>query len=694
MSRNLNDLFSPETIAVVGASRNEAKLGHKLLNNVIEAGFSGDLVPINPAGGEILGREVKKSLMEIGKPIDLCLISIPNEHVVSAVSEAAAANVRTAVVLSSGFGEAGEAGRAMQAELAAILEDTQMRLIGPNCMGLIDRHHALNASYFWDIQTEPGDISFVSQSGAYGGILFREIAARGLGLAKFASIGNQLNVEHADLLEVLADDDDTRVIALFVEQIKDGTRFIEAAARAAAHKPVIALKAGRTDAGHRAALSHTGSMAGTFDIYRAAMKKAGVLLFTDTDAFFDAAAVLSHSGSALPTNDAVAILTISGGPSVAAADRAEEIGLHVPPLSDALQEKLCGLIPAFGAAGNPVDMTPQIDPAQYGACVREVYAAGEVGGVIAINVGLDSVEFGEAFARAQVETGLPTVSFVVDAPLIAASFARQKIPNFPTPERAISAYKALTDYRRVHESFSKPCTSRVAPTRSRALTQAISIAAPLPPGRPYAFDEHLSKQILAEYGIEIVEEKLVENIKEAVDCARFIGYPVALKICVPGIVHKTDADGLALNLHNEKELREAFRVMEDRFGTGRQYVIQRMLAPGREILIGGGHDEVFGKTITVGIGGTLTEIIHDTVTRICPISDIEAEEMLQELRGSQIFGEFRGKPPVQRKRVIDALTNLSDLLMGNERILEIDVNPVIVTEEDLIAVDALVVIEN
>lgn len=437
---SLQPLLRPSSVAVLGASRNPEKLGHRLLKNVLERGFAGRVVPVNPSGEPILGLP---SARELREAVDLALISVPDPQVLGAVKAAVAARVKAAVILSSGFGETGEAGRQTEAAIRQIARAAGMRILGPNCMGVYNGHANLNATYFWELPKRLGPVSFASQSGAYGGMFFREVGRRELGVSQFVSLGNQLDIGHADVLAAFAEDPETQAIALFVEEVADGPAFLAAGADAARRKPVIAFKAGRTSAGARAARSHTGSLAGDPRVFEAACRRAGILVARETEEFFDGIEVLARLGGRLPADDRVAILTISGGPSVIASDACEEVGLKVPPLSESVQAALRARLPAFAATGNPVDMTPQAPPAEYAAAFRIVLGSGQVSGGLVINIGLDVPEFAEAAVAAAAAFDAPLVACTADTPQVDRILSHAGIPILPTPERAARAYRLL-----------------------------------------------------------------------------------------------------------------------------------------------------------------------------------------------------------------------------------------------------------
>ena len=446
-------IFEPRSIAVYGASRDERKLGHVLLRNVLTGGFQGRVVAVNPAGGEVLGLPAVAGL---DAPVDLALVSVPASAAQAAVADAGRVDCRAAIVLASGFGETGEAGRAVEQRLARLAAEAGMRLVGPNCMGVVSRQAEgwLNGSYFWRLPPSPSSrlrgegqgggtsqrgVSLVSQSGAFGGMFFAEARRRGIGVARFLSVGNCADVTESDALEWLAGDERTQVVGLFVEAFKDGRRFVAAAERC--EKPVVVLKAGKGRAGARAAVSHTGSLAGRHGAVQAAFARAGVVEAVSADEFFDALQALAAWRRA---GRCVAVLTISGGPAVLAADAAERLGLRLPPPGPRTAGRIRELAPAFAAAGNPIDLTPQCPPAAFPPAIGAVFDDPAFEGVIVIDCGLDVPELGQGIAAAAKRTGKPVTAFVLDVPAVEAELVAAGIPVLSSPERAAAAYAAMT----------------------------------------------------------------------------------------------------------------------------------------------------------------------------------------------------------------------------------------------------------
>jgi acetate---CoA ligase (ADP-forming) len=676
---DLTALFAPSSIAVLGVSRNPAKLGYRLLQNVKESGYAGTIHPVNPSGEAILGCATVPSVEALPEGVDLALVSVPAPSVPEAIKALAARGVRAAVILSSGFGEVDDDGRSTQAGLLGSARAAGLRLVGPNCMGVYSAPARLNGTYFWDLPRAAGGISIVSQSGAYGGLIFRHLGTRGLGVARFVSIGNQVDVEIAEVLEWLVDDPATTLIACFVEALRDGPRFLAAARRAAGHKPIVMLKGGRSDAGRRAAGSHTGSLAGTWEVYRAACASARVVLAEETEEFFDAIETLVTIPRARPGGRGIAVVTVSGGPSVIAADTAEREGLAVPALSAATQTALRAVLPSFAAVGNPVDLTPQVEPARIGPAVRRVFDEPGVDGVVAVNVGLDIPEFADGVVAAARASGKPAVAFTADAPEITSRFRAGGVPVLPSPERAVRAWRALWQARPAAPAVSAP-----APRLAADLRDALA-ATPGP--LPYA----LGRRLLEACGVRFCREAIVESADDAVSAADRIGYPVVLKADAAALTHKTEAGGVVLDVADAPAVRAACDALSARTGA-RRVVVQERVRPGVELLLGARRDEVFGPIVVFGVGGILTEALRDVSVRLAPVGEEEAGAMLTEGARPRLLAGPRGLPAVDPRALVRVIQAVAGLIATEPRIAEIDVNPLIAAGADVVAVDALVIV--
>ncbi|OLB96025.1 MAG: hypothetical protein AUH30_13770 [Candidatus Rokubacteria bacterium 13_1_40CM_68_15] len=676
----LEPVFSPRAVAVLGVSRNPAKLGHRLLQNLKESGFLGTVYPVNPSGEAILGFASVSSIEALPEGIDLALVSLPAAAVPGAIRALAGRRARVAVVLSSGFGEVDAAGRDTQASLLETAKAAGLRLVGPNCMGVYSAPVRLNGTYFWDLPRIGGGIGVVSQSGAYGGLIIRYLGARGLGVSRFLSIGNQADVDIAEVIDYLADDPHTTLIACFVEALRDGRRFVDVAMRATARKPVVVLKGGRSAAGRRAAGSHTGSLAGTYDMYRPACGRAGVVLAEETEEFFDAIETLVTVGARRPSAPSVAIVTVSGGPSVIAADCAERSGLAVPGLDDRVQAVLRGLLPPFAAVGNPVDLTPQVEWEKIAPAVRCVLDQPEIAGAIAVNVGLDIPEFADGVVAAAQATGKPVVAFTADTPEITGRFKTAGVPVMPTPERAVRAWRALWSARAAATCPAAGPPRRLPPDVARALE---THRGPL----PYA----QARRALEAYGVRFCRETTVPGPDETVAAAERIGYPVVVKASVDDVLHKTEAGAVRLGLTSAEAVRGAAREMATRTGA-REFVVQQHVGPGVEVLIGARRDAVFGPVVAVGTGGIMAEVIGDVSFRLAPVDADEACAMLREGARERLLAGPRGLPACDVGPLAEMIVAVSDLMCVEPRVLEVDLNPVIAAGATAVAVDALVIV--
>lgn len=679
-TRALDCLFNPGSVAVLGATQNPAKLGYVLVKNLIDYGYQGRILPVNPRGGEVLGQPAARSITELQGQVDLALISIPNAAVPDAIAACATAGVRAAVILSSGFGETGAAGRQVQAFIKETAGKAGMRVVGPNCMGVYNPGGGLNASYFWALPKKAGPVSFISQSGAMGGIFFAEAAARGFGVAKFISVGNCADIEHSDMVAYLGDDPDTKVIAVFMEGLKDGRRFLEAARRVVPIKPIVVLKGGRTGAGARAAASHTGSLAGAGEVYRAALEQVGVLWAESTEELWDLSIALAYQGDRLPRAGRLAVLTISGGPSVLAADACEERGLEVPALAEAAQADLRRLVPDFAAVGNPVDMTPQVTPANIPACIDRVLAEPNVDGAVFINMGLDYPEFGQGLTAAFAKHQKPILALVNSTPTIEADLDRVGIPVFSASERAVTGFAGLVRYAAIKNDPPKAAAAE-APAPAAVLSS-------LPAG---PVDEYVAKQALAAYGLPVTRDVLVKSRAEALAAAAELGYPVALKLCRADVLHKSDVGGVHLNLAGPDDLDRAFAEISSRFADG-PYLVQEMVPPGLELIIGARRDATFGHVVLCGLGGIFVEAVGKFALAVAPLDDRLARRLIRQSGAERLLGGYRGGVRIDLDQMAACLLALSRLVTANPRIAEVDINPLIAGRAGLRAADALIVL--
>ena len=681
----LDTFFTPQSVAVVGASRDVEKLGYAVLNNIITSGFAGKIFPINPKADEILDLKAYPSVLDVPDPIDLAVIVIPARFVLAAVEECGQKGIPSVVVISAGFREAGREGLEQELELLQIAKKHNIRLIGPNCLGIINTNVNLNATFAAGMPPG-GPIAFMSQSGALGTAVLDMAMAGHIGFSKFVSLGNKADVSEIDLMAAWGEDENSRVILMYVEGVPDGQRFIETAKKITRKKPVVAIKSGVTDSGSRAVSSHTGSLAGSEAAYKAAFNQAGIIRATSMQALFDYARAFAYQPPL--KGDRIAIVTNAGGPGILATDALEHDGLQIPRLSQETTEKLMEKLPSAASAANPVDVLGDALADRFEFALQEVLNDPVVDGVIVIVTPQAMTEI-EATAHA-----VGRLSKKVDKPILGCFMGEARIragidalweydvPNYPYPERAADALAAMSAYRREQERriFGVvPIDVDKAPVRElfdRVLGE----------GRVSIGDSE-AWEVLKAYGFNVPRSRLAATPEEAVDIADEIGYPVVMKIASPDILHKTDVGGVKVNLRSPGDVRDAFDLMIYRAG---RYVpgarvwgcqVQEMVHGGREVLLGMSRDPQFGPLVAFGLGGIYVEVLKDVSFRIAPFSPREADEMIREIRAYRLLEGVRGEPPSDHMAMVDALLRISQLVSDFPEIVELDINPLMVFEE-------------
>jgi len=683
MITDLSFLFTPKAIAVIGASRTPGKVGHDILANLIRHGYQGSVVPVNPAGDEVLGRPCVKSLSGSGQRVDLAILAVPRQAVLKAAEDALNAGAKALVVVTAGFKETGKEGAALERQLAELARRHRARLLGPNCLGVINTENAMNGS-FAARMPERGSISVISQSGALCTAILDMAQERRLGLAKMVSIGNKADLNEADLLKALADDEQTRVIVAYLEDIACGDEFVKAATEASNRKPVVILKSGVTSAGQKAASSHTGVLAGAEIAYGAAFKRSGVVRADTFEALFDYATALVMQP--LPSGNRVAIITNAGGPGTMAADAVEQSGLAVAPLERNTASALRDKLPRAAGIGNPIDVLGDADPERYR---HALLAAQDDPGVDAIIVLLTP----QAMTRPAETARALAANIKGDKPVLAAfmggkdvlpgreELVNSGLPDYPSPERAVHALAAMHQY-----ATWKKRPPRVV-TRFRVNRRRVEriITRRLRTGR-YQVGEVKAKNILKAYGFLIPEGFLATSSDEAVEIAERIGFPVAMKIVSPDIVHKSDLGGVRLNISGSDGVRDAFdlMVMRIRERAPQAWIegvyVEKMASAGLEVIIGMNRDPQFGPMLMFGLGGIFVEVMKDVTFHLAPISESEAIQMLKSTRSYEILEGKRGQKGVDLGAIANGLQRISQLTTDFPQIAELDINPFIVGE--------------
>lgn len=681
----LEAFFKPKSVAVIGASTNSEKLGYAVLENLAHGGYAevGEIIPINPKADQILGYQAYASVLDVQEDIDLAVIVIPYQLVPQVLEECGEKDIPAVVVISAGFREAGMEGLNRELELIEIAEKYEMRLIGPNCLGIIDTFTPINASF--SAGTPPqGPMGFMSQSGALGTAILDWAQAGRLGLAKFVSLGNKADVSEIDLMKAWVDDEDTRVILMYSEGLPNGEEFIQVAREVTKQKPVVAIKSGVTESGSRAVSSHTGSLAGSEQAYQAAFSQAGVLRADDMAGMFDMALALGYQP--LLKDDRIAIITNAGGPGILATDALERSGMKLARLKVETIQALEKYLPDAASAANPVDVLGDARADRYRFALEVVAEDPHVDGIMVVLTPQAMTEID------QTAHEVGKLSQQIDKPIIACFMGEAKVrsgidilsdydvPNYSFPERASLAYRAMSEYRKIRERPELEFEHFDVD-----LQQVRKVLDKAKKDGRYAIGDSEAWDILQAYGLKIPQSVLAKTSEEAVEKAAQIGYPVVMKIASPDILHKTDVGGVKVGLESPEEVRDAFELMVYR---AEKYLpeatiwgcqIQEMAPPGGlEVLIGMNRDPQFGPLVTFGLGGIYVEALKDVTFRIAPFSRGEAEAMLSEIRSRALLEGVRGKPPVDKEALVDTLLRMGQLVLDFPEIVEFDINPLIV----------------
>lgn len=678
----LEPLLRPNSVAVVGASRTPGKVGHAIVSNLLEGGFEGAIYPINPQTEEILGLSCYADLSAVRKPIDLCVVAVPPARVKQAVEEALACHVRVLAVLTAGFKEVGEEGAALEREIAELCQRRKVPLMGPNCLGLINAHHNLNAT-FAPVMPPAGGISVISQSGALCVAILDSAASEGLGLATTVSLGNKADLDEVDFLQALAEDPDTRVVAAYLESIDNGEEFLKKAQEAANIKPVVILKVGITASGAKAASSHTGSLAGADIAYGAAFKRSGVIRAETFEALLDYARAFAMQP--VPAGPRVTVITNAGGPGIMAADAAEMSGLQLPSPDAATADALRAALPDTAAVGNPVDVIGDADPDRYLAAFEILQSSEDTDAIVVIATPQNMTQPTELARRlaAAHDGRKPLLAAFLGGDEVAEArklLTSLGIPHYPSAERALGALKAMFDYSAWRSRPPRVVTHY--PVNRRRVDRLLRWHDRM---KLLQIGEVEAKEILRAYDFRIPEGKLVETAEQAVEVAEWIGYPVVLKIVSPDIIHKSDTGGVRLNLASADQVRDAFDLLMLRASRQmpdariRGALIEKMGRRGREVILGMTRDPQFGPMLMFGLGGIFVEVMKDVTFHLAPITAEEAMQMLQGTRSYTLLKGARGQSPVDLDTIAAGLQRISQLSTDYRQIVELDINPFIVS---------------
>jgi acetyltransferase len=702
--RNFAKLFQPATVALIGASERPRSIGALLARNLRRAGFKGELQLVNPHLGTLDGMPVYRDIASLPRPADLAIIATPPDTVPGLIAELGARGTRAAVVITAGFGELGERGRALQEAARAAARPCLLRLVGPNCVGIMVPRIGLDAS-FSHLAPPPGEIAFVSQSGAMITAMLDWAAPRAIGFSHVVSLGDMADVDFGDMLDYLAADAHTRAILLYVEGITHGRKFMSAARAAARLKPVLVLKAGRSSGGARAAASHTGMLAGSDRVYDAAFRRAGMLRVDTMAELFDAAETLALTGE--QRGERLAILTNGGGAGVLASDALERAGGRLAVLAAPTIAQLNSHLPPTWSHANPVDLIGDARGSRYAAALEALFADDGVDAVLVLNCPTALASPQEAAQAvidkvAEIPAAARHASNLFTAWLGEQSagaartlFNTARIATFDTPEEAVSGFLQRVRYQKNQALLLEAPPARPDDFEPDIRTAAAAIASALAAGRAW-LDAVEVAAVLAAYRIPLPLSRHAADPEEAVAAAGAIGFPVALKIRSPDIIHKSDVGGIALDLADRAALRNAAALMTLRVKKAQPgarlegFLVQEMVRrPGAiELLAGLAEDRVFGPVVVFGQGGTAVEVIDDSAVGLAPLNPLLARAQMMRTRVWRLLQPYRGNPPAAIDAIGEVLIAIGQLAAEHPEISELDINPLLVDAEGVIAVDA------
>jgi acetyltransferase len=698
----LSRIFEPRSVALVGASEKAGKVGALILDNLLAGGYRGELFAVNPKYSSVRGLACAASVERIGRPVDLAVIATPAPTVPAIIEECGRAGIGAAVVISAGFAESGPEGVALEKTLLESAHRHKVRLLGPNCVGLMRPLLGLNAT-FGRGQALAGSLALVSQSGAVCTAMLDWAAPNGVGFSSVVSLGGSSDLDFGEVIDYLAADAATEHILLYIEGVRDGRRLVSALRAAARAKPVIVMKVGRHPAGSRAAVSHTGAIVGNDDIFDAVVRRTGAVRVTTIGELVMAAqALASH---VRPVGERLAIVTNGGGPGVMAADRAADLGIPLASLAPATIARLQRVLPAHWSHGNPVDLIGDADAQRYGEAVSACLADDGVDGVLAILTPQAMTQAGEAAlavaaaARGSVKPVLACWMGEASVEAARAQLVKSGLPVFRVPEMAVETFAHLAAFHRNQRALMQAPGPRAAAERADVDAARAVIRKALDEGRRI-LNATESKALLAAFHIPIAQSILVDCADEAVRAAGVVRFPVAMKIDSPDITHKSDVGGVSLALADAPAVRLAYAEMMEAVRRDRPDAkirgvsIEPMVSAvhGRELMAGIVSDPIFGPAITFGAGGIAVEILKDRAVALPPLDSVLVDHMIRGTRVAAMLGEFRHLPAVSRAALDAVLLRVSEIACELAEVEELDVNPIMANEHGVIAIDARVVV--
>jgi len=680
--------MEPTGVAIIGASQDFKTINGKILKYLLKHKYEGQIYPVNPKYQEIAGLRCFPAVGAIPDQVDLALIAVAAARVPGMLRDCGAKGIKRVVIFSSGFSETGAEGKEIQAEIIKIAQEFQMRLIGPNCLGILNVSSGLIASFSGSMELDSiksGPLALVSQSGAVGFMLFNLLQEAGVGINFVVTTGNEADVTAGEGLAYVVENPNTKVILTYLEGLRDGESFKKTAEKAAAAgKPIIALKVGNSTSGQKAAATHTAALTGSGAAYKSYFDKMGILQAKDSDDVIDLAQAFLPGK--LPQGNRIGIVTMSGGVGILLADRSEEWGLQVPELSESLQEEVRKVIPSFGCAQNPVDVTAQSlnQGEEFKKCLKILLGSDELDMlIVAITMatGKMAEKIGRDIAEAALDTDKPLVVSWSVGQVAKLGFDVLKdagVPLYHSPARAAKVMGSLYQYACFKRDWKAPGADEINQIRQARIQLALKESSK-------ALSEHATKELLELYGLPVTKEYVAKSAQEAVSIAETMGYPVVMKIDSPDILHKTEAGGVAVNINSAKHVEAKFsEIMEKAQNYNPQakingILMQEQVPQGVEAIIGLQRDPVLGSQIMFGLGGIFVEVLKDVVLKPVPLSREDAQEMLNEIKGAALLNGVRGRQPVDKEALVEILLGVSQLAVeASEDLLSLDINPVTV----------------
>ena len=691
-------LLKPTSVAVVGASANPDKVGYAVLQNIIAGGFEGGIYPINPATTEILGKKCYKSLLDIPGEVDCAIVIIKRDLVLPVLHDCVTKGTKAVIVITAGFGEAGEDGKKLQREIAQVARQGQITMLGPNCLGFLNPRAKFNAS-FGQALGDAGSIALISQSGALITAIQDFAAKDKIGFSILASLGNKASLDEVEFLENLQFDENTKVIAAYLEDISRGQDFMRVAERVGKIKPVVILKSGRTSSGARAASSHTGSLAGADAAYNSAFDRTGVIRAQSIEHLFDVVTAFAYQP--LPAGDKIGIVTNAGGPGIMMSDALEMAGLKVAKIDDETMAKLKKTLPPSGSVQNPVDILGDAPSALYGKAIDIMLASESIDALVVI---LTPQKMTDDYGTAQIIVEMskkydkPVLACFMGADIIAKGVAilkQNKIPQYTIPERAAAAMKEMVKYGR-YKARQLRLVERFAVNKNPAIKILRSYRA----NEMYEIGEFDAKAIMKAYNFDVPHGTLATTAGEAVRFAGEVGYPLAMKISSPDILHKSDVGGVKIGLTSAGAVEDAFELMMLRIKRKmpdaeiRGVLLEKMVMGGKEVILGMKRDRQFGPMLMFGLGGIFVEVLKDVTFGLAPLTGEECMKMVESVKTYKLLTGARGEKPVDIDAIVLNMQRLSQLVMDFPEIEEIDINPLKVGQmgDGAVVVDARIII--